>query len=98
HQSWIASLRPHEIAGLLRPELRALARPEVAFREVLEDAARSGARPGSIDEALRFYLTRYLADDILVKADRASMAASLELRAPFLHTPAVALAARSPSP
>jgi asparagine synthase (glutamine-hydrolysing) len=96
HAFWIASFLPAEIAGLLQPELRPLASPQVAFRQVLEDAARSGTRSGSIDEALRYYLTRYLADDILVKADRASMAASLELRAPYLDTAVVEFAVRLP--
>ena len=96
HASWIASFLPAEMTQLLQPHLKTLASPEVAFRQVAEDAARSGARPGSIDEALRYYLTRYLADDILVKADRASMAASLELRAPYLDTAVVEFAARLP--
>jgi len=99
HQTWIGSFLPAELHSLLSPELRSLATPEVAYGEVLAEAERSarlGVRPGSVDEALRFYLGRYLADDILVKADRASMAASLEVRAPFLDTHLVEFAARLP--
>jgi asparagine synthase (glutamine-hydrolysing) len=99
HQTWIGSFLPAELSRLLAPEVRANAEPAVAFREVLAEAERAaqvGVRPGSVDEALRFYLGRYLADDILVKADRASMAASLELRAPFLDTHVVEYTARLP--
>ena len=96
HASWIASFLPAEIGNVLEPGLRPLASPEVAFRQVLDDAVLGGAAAGSVDEALRYYLTRYLADDILVKADRASMAASLELRAPYLDTDVVEFAARLP--
>ncbi len=96
HASWIASFLPAEIGPLLQPDLRPQATAEVAFAAVLDDAARSGRAPGSVDEALHYYLTRYLADDILVKADRASMAASLELRAPYLDTAVVEFAARLP--
>ncbi len=99
HQAWIGSFTPAELRGVLHPDLESLARPEVAWREVLDDAAqasRAGVAPGSVDEALRFFLTRYLADDILVKADRASMAASLEVRAPFLDTAVVEYVLRLP--
>ncbi|HXN55987.1 MAG TPA: asparagine synthase C-terminal domain-containing protein, partial [Myxococcales bacterium] len=99
HQQWLSAFLPAELRALLHPDLAQLATPEIAYREVLADARRGqalGVAPGSVDEALRFYLLRYLADDILVKADRASMAASLELRAPFLDTAVVELAARLP--
>lgn len=100
HQRWIGSFMPEEMASVVVSELRPLATVETVYREVLQDAARAqraGAAAGSIDEALRFFLTRYLADDILVKADRASMAASLEVRAPFLETEVVELVLRLPA-
>jgi asparagine synthase (glutamine-hydrolysing) len=39
---------------------------------------------GAADQTVAAYLRGYLQEDILVKVDRASMAASLEVRAPFL--------------
>ena len=99
HATWIGAFIPAELETLLHPDLRPLARDAVAYRAVLsaaEEGHRAGLAPGSVDEALRFYLQRYLVDDILVKADRASMAASLEVRAPFLDTRVVEYAARLP--
>ena len=99
HATWIGAFVPAELQGLLQTDLQPLASDSVAYRAVLESAEegyRAGLAAGSVDEALRFYLQRYLVDDILVKADRASMAASLELRAPFLDTSVVEFAARLP--
>jgi asparagine synthase (glutamine-hydrolysing) len=99
HQAWIGSFVPQELEQVVHPELRPLAKNEIVYREVLQEVERSeqaGVASGSVDEALRFYFERYLTDDILVKADRASMAASLELRAPFLDTHVVEFAAKLP--
>ncbi|OGP09056.1 MAG: asparagine synthase (glutamine-hydrolyzing) [Deltaproteobacteria bacterium GWA2_45_12] len=48
------------------------------------------------ERMLYFYQKFYLCDDILVKADRASMAHSLEVRAPFLDVNVVEYASRIP--
>jgi asparagine synthase (glutamine-hydrolysing) len=99
HAMWIGSFAPTELSSLLAPDYRSLASDEVAYREILAEARRgadAGIDPGSVDAALRFYLSRYLVDDILVKADRASMMASLEVRAPFLDTHLAEFSARLP--
>jgi asparagine synthase (glutamine-hydrolysing) len=99
HATWIGAFVPQELETLLHPDLTPLAKDAVAYRALLasaEEGRRAGVAEGSVDEALRFYLQHYLLDDILVKADRASMAASLEVRAPFLDTSVVEFAARLP--
>jgi len=50
----------------------------------------------AIDALLALDLTGYLTDDLLPKLDRASMAASLEGRAPFLDHRLVEFACRLP--
>jgi len=65
-------------------EARALLRREAGFRHPL-------------DALLLTDFTLYLQDDLLTKIDRASMAASLEVRAPFLHHPLVEYVAGLPA-
>jgi asparagine synthase (glutamine-hydrolysing) len=55
------------------------------------DATR-GAR--TLDRLLALNIDTYLVDDLLVKADRTSMAHGLEVRSPFLDTELVEFAAR----
>lgn len=61
-------------------EIAALGLPVDALP--LSPVGRSVA--GSVDDAMRYDLVDYMPGDILTKIDRASMAHSLELRAPFL--------------
>jgi asparagine synthase (glutamine-hydrolysing) len=51
------------------------------------DTAPSWAVSNTVDDAMKKDLEDFMPGDVLVKIDRASMANSLELRAPFLDVP-----------
>jgi asparagine synthase (glutamine-hydrolysing) len=69
------------------------------FDPMADVAADMGARRfrDDVDMASWFFLRFYMAGHILPKADTASMAASLEARAPFLDTALAELACGLPS-
>ena len=58
----------------------------------MRDALRDAGTDDLLNRQLYTDLSIYLADDILVKVDRMSMAASLETRAPFLDVDVMELA------
>ncbi len=96
HYRWMTFLDPHGRTRLYTPELRSALASSDVYRPVREAL---GARAGDSELARQLFadLTIYLADDILVKVDRMSMAASLETRAPFLDVGVMELALSIPA-
>jgi asparagine synthase (glutamine-hydrolysing) len=78
-QFWLGSFTPAEQRALLHGPA-----PEIDAYEDVEEAERNCGTQNSMERLIYLYCKFYLQDCILTKVDRASMACSLEARAPFL--------------
>ena len=94
HHIWFGSFTPDQQQQLLTPEALAATDSEIYAdaRQIAEECGNDDVvtRMQSVDARL------YLAEDILTKVDRASMAVSLEVRAPFLDPRVAEFAASLP--
>jgi asparagine synthase (glutamine-hydrolysing) len=92
---WMTFLSPASKARLYAPQFR-----EALLSSDVYEPVRSALGRPRVDDLLnrQLYadLSIYLADDILVKVDRMSMATSLETRAPFLDQDVMELAFSMP--
>ncbi len=107
HFRWMGSIAPEKHKDLFTQEFRQkLAGAEPVTYEKLVDqidwdyfghvGRKIGSSGSLINSIMHLDLLTYLADDLLVKSDRASMAASLEVRVPFLAFPVVEFARQLP--
>jgi asparagine synthase (glutamine-hydrolysing) len=95
HYRWMTFLTPMAKTALYTPALQAALAGSDAYRPVRD--ALGSRHDDALNRQLYADLAIYLADDILTKVDRMSMATSLETRAPFLDVDVMELAFSMPS-
>ena len=93
--AWTRFFSVADLEHLASPALRARWRADVAARQRAAFETRDGA--DVVEGAFRIDLATYLPDDLLVMADRMTMAHSLELRAPFCDHRLLELSLRIPA-
>ena len=94
HYRWLTHLSPESKDALYTESLRERMRGADVRQPVLTTLAEP--RNDALNRQLYADFKLFLADDILVKVDRMSMATSLEARAPFLDKDVLELAFRMP--
>jgi asparagine synthase (glutamine-hydrolysing) len=97
HQIWFGMLSPLEVDELCGSEEGRDPRASEPLFKPLQLATAGASFENDLAEALYIDFSLYLADDLLVKLDRASMACSLELRTPFLDHRLIEFAAGLPA-
>ena len=88
HTVWMGSYDTEQQYLLLTPDVLNQSSDEAVFDEVrIYDHRNGSGRMDVVEQMMTLDATHYLSECVLFKVDRASMAASLETRAPFLdHT------------
>jgi asparagine synthase (glutamine-hydrolysing) len=95
HLAWTRVIAPAEIDELLHPEFAAEDRDDAL--DHLESSLGAWSGTTSLEQALVADFKTWLPDDILTKADRMTMASSIEARAPYLDSAVIEFASALPA-
>jgi len=96
HHIWFGMFNPTELDQLFSPDWAGPKPPSSQIYSPLAPILEGARFDETVGEMLYLDYRLYLEDDLLVKVDRASMAASLEVRVPLLDDDVVAFAAPLP--
>ncbi len=94
HTVWMGSYTAAQQRSLLSPEILAACPDQLVFDEIRTYDYSNGH--DVVERMMWLDATHYLSECVLFKVDRASMAASLETRAPFLDHTLIEFLARLP--
>lgn len=83
HHSWMGTFAPDSLFELVHPDIKEEIKKTNPFVQ-LDAYEKQIAHLPRWNQLIYLYCRTYLMDQVLVKVDRSSMAASLEVRAPFL--------------
>jgi asparagine synthase (glutamine-hydrolysing) len=96
NQAWLGAFLPEEQRSLLHPDLVHQVSGFDPYND-MDEMSRDMHFRDEIDRLIFLYSKFYMAEDILTKVDRASMAVSLEVRSPFLDVDLIEFINRMPS-
>src|SRR3954470_3816367 len=96
HLDWVTERRRVERARMYGPQLQGFLAGTSVLDSLAERVADNNGSDDPITRFMRLDLEHWLPDDVLQKADRAGMLASLEIRTPFLSRDLVEMAVTLP--